>query len=492
VFDRRSKLLSTVTLLHDLGVTCVACVLAYLLRSFLVHYPFFTRRFPEIYPFSHYLPLLVVFLVVWAVVGSFSSFYRDLELSSIIRLIANIVSQLAIVLVVIYALLYLFRWGDVSRSYVLFICGIDFVLLLCGRAATYWGVSFMRDRLGRYHYLLLVGCGQRAREMATLIEEGRGMGLRLVGFVDPEYAMDSHAMAAAAGAPASTGSTVKLSGYNVYPLQAVGNILQNHVVDEVVFAVDLQDLARLEPLMRHCADLGIRTRLQLEFLPPAYSRIYLENFRDVQLLSLSSAPDSELRLFFKRVIDVVLSAGALIALSPLLLAIAAMIKITSPGSVLFQQTRCGLGGRRFTLYKFRSMINNAEQLRAELHQRNEVDGPVFKISDDPRITGVGRWLRRFSLDELPQLWNVFRGDMSFVGPRPAVPEEVQQYEDWQRRRLRMRPGLTCTWVLEGRSHVDFNRWMQLDLKYIDNWSLWLDAKIFLRTIPIVLSGRGAY
>ena len=244
--------------------------------------------------------------------------------------------------------------------------------------------------------------------------------------------------------------------------------------------------------MQHCADLGIRTRVQLEFLPPAYSRIYLENFRDVQLLSLSSAPDSELRLFFKRVFDVVLSFASLVVLSPLMAAIAAMIRITSPGPVLFQQTRCGLGGRRFTVYKFRSMINNAEQMRAELHQLNELDGPVFKISDDPRITPVGRWLRRFSLDELPQLWNVFRGDMSFVGPRPAVPEEVEQYEDWQRRRLRMRPGLTCIWVLEGRSHVDFNRWMQLDLKYIDNWSLWLDAKIFLRTIPIVLSGRGAY
>jgi exopolysaccharide biosynthesis polyprenyl glycosylphosphotransferase len=477
VFDRRSKLLSTVTLLHDLGVTCVAFVLAYLLRSFLVHYPFFTERFPDIYPFGHYLPLLVVFLVVWAVVGYFSSFYRDLELSNVIRLIANIVSQLAIVLVVIYALLYLLRRGDISRSYVLLIGAVDFALLLCGRAASYWGVSYMRDRLGRFHYLLLVGCGQRAREMATLIEESHGMGLRLLGFVDPDFGPDSQD---------------KLSGYQVYPLESVGSILQNHVVDEVVFAVDLQDLARLEAVMQHCADLGIRTRLQLEFLPPVYSRIYLENFRDVQLLSLSSAPDSELRLFFKRVIDVVLSATALVVLSPMLLAIAAMIKITSPGPVLFQQTRCGLGGRRFTLYKFRSMINNAEQLRAELHQLNELDGPVFKISDDPRITTVGRWLRRFSLDELPQLWNVFRGDMSFVGPRPAVPDEVQQYEDWQRRRLRMRPGLTCTWVLEGRSHVDFNRWMQLDLKYIDNWSLWLDAKIFLRTIPIVLSGRGAY
>jgi exopolysaccharide biosynthesis polyprenyl glycosylphosphotransferase len=477
VFDRRSKLLSTVTLLHDLGVTCVAFVVAYLLRTLLVHFEFFSNHLPGIYPFSHYLPLMIAFLVVWAFVGYFSSFYRDLELSNPIQLVLHIVSQLAIVLVVIYAGLYVFRRGDISRSYVLLIGAVDFVLLVLGRALSYWGVSLMRDRLRRYHYLLIVGCGPRAREMATLIEESRGMGLRLLGFVDPDL---------------EGASNSKLSAYDVFPLSAVGGILQKHVIDEVMFAVDLQTLARLEPVMRHCAELGIRTRLQLEFLPPAYSRIYLENFRDVQLLSLSSAPDSELRLFFKRVFDVVLSFASLVVLSPLMAAIAAMIRITSPGPVFFQQTRCGLGGRRFTVYKFRSMINNAEQMRAELHQLNELDGPVFKISDDPRITPVGRWLRRFSLDELPQLWNVFRGDMSFVGPRPAVPEEVEQYEDWQRRRLRMRPGLTCIWVLEGRSHVDFNRWMQLDLKYIDNWSLWLDAKIFLRTIPIVLSGRGAY
>jgi exopolysaccharide biosynthesis polyprenyl glycosylphosphotransferase len=477
VFDRRSKLLSSITLMHDLGVTCVAFVVAYLLRTLLVHFDFFSRRLPGIYPFSHYLPLLAAFLITWAVVGYLSSFYRDLELSNPIQLMLNIVSQLGVVLVVIYAGLYLFRRVDVSRTYVLLIGAVDFVLLVTGRAVTYSGMSWMRDRLKRYHYLLIVGCGPRAREMAALIEESRGMGLRLIGFVDPN---------------SSDGSLQDLGGYRVHRIEELSGILQQEVVDEIVFAVNMQELARLEPVMQHCADVGMRTRVQLEFLPAAYSRIYLEKFRDVQLLSLSSAPDSELRLFFKRIFDAALSFAALIVFSPLLLCIAAMIRMTSPGPVLFRQTRCGLGGRRFMLYKFRSMINNAEQMRAELHQLNELDGPVFKISDDPRITAVGRWLRRLSLDELPQLWNILRGDMSFVGPRPAVPEEVEQYEDWQRRRLRMRPGLTCTWVLEGRNHVDFNRWMQLDLTYIDNWSLWLDFKIFLRTIPIVLSGRGAY
>ncbi len=476
MFDRRAKLLSTITLLHDLGVTVVAFVVAYLLRNYLVRFDLF-HGYHQIYPFRHYLPLLIAFLCVWAIVGYFSHFYRDLELSNPIHLVLKIVNQLIAVLLVVYAGLYIFHRVDVSRTYVLLIAAVDFVLLVFGRTISYSGVSLMRERMKRFHYFLIVGCGPRAREIANLIQEGRAMGLRLIGFVDP--ATESEA--------GQVGPR-----YHTFGLHSLPAILQNQVVDEVIFAVSLQELAQLEPVMQHCADVGVKTRLQLEFLPPAYSRIYLEKFREVPLLSLSSAPDSELRLFFKRMFDIVASFAALALLSPLLLLIGIMIRITSPGPVLFWQTRCGLGGRRFTIFKFRSMINNAAQMQAELHQLNELDGPVFKISDDPRITPVGRWLRRFSLDELPQLWNVFRGEMSFVGPRPAIPEEVAQYEDWQRRRMRMRPGLTCTWVLEGRNHIDFKRWMQLDLSYIDNWSLWLDVKIFLRTIPIVLSGRGAY
>ena len=480
MFDRRSKLLSTVTLLQDLAVTAVAFALAYELRTFLVHFEFFSRRLPGIYPFSHYLPLMLAFLLAWAVVGYTSRFYRDVEMSSPIQLVLSLFNQLAVVLVIIYAGLYLFRFIfiDISRTYVLLVGVVDFVLLLIGRYLSYNGVALMRKRLKRYHYFLIVGCGTRAREMATLIEETRGMGLRLVGFVDPN----------------SEGSMLgdRFGHYDVFPPSELEQVLQDRVIDEVVFAVNMQELARLEPLMEHCANVGVKIRMQLEFLPEAYSRIYLENFHDVPLLSLSSTPESELLLFFKRVFDVVVAASSLVVLAPVMLAIAAAIRITSPGEVLFRQTRCGLGGRRFTLYKFRSMVNNAEQLRAELHQLNELDGHAFKISDDPRITPVGRLLRRFSLDELPQFWNILRGDMSFVGPRPAIPDEVEKYEPWQRRRLRMRPGLTCIWVIEGRSNIAFHRWIQLDLAYIDNWSLWLDAKIFLRTIPIVISGRGAY
>jgi lipopolysaccharide/colanic/teichoic acid biosynthesis glycosyltransferase len=179
-------------------------------------------------------------------------------------------------------------------------------------------------------------------------------------------------------------------------------------------------------------------------------------------------------------------------LSPVFLISALLVKTTSRGPVFFTQTRTGLNGRTFTLYKFRSMYRDAEGRRAALASRNEMSGPVFKIKDDPRITPVGKWMRRFSMDELPQFWNVLTGDMSLVGPRPPIPEEVKKYERWQRRRLSMKPGITCLWQVSGRNAIDFDDWMRLDLAYIDTWSLRLDVQILLRTVPVVLTARGAH
>jgi exopolysaccharide biosynthesis polyprenyl glycosylphosphotransferase len=196
--------------------------------------------------------------------------------------------------------------------------------------------------------------------------------------------------------------------------------------------------------------------------------------------------------FGKRLVDVLASAMGLLVAGPVMLLLGVLVKLDSPGPMFYRQRRTGLGGRLFTFYKLRSMHAGAHLRRSELWHLNEADGPIFKISKDPRVTRIGRWLRRTSLDELPQLFNVLKGDMSLVGPRPPLPEEVERYEPWQRRRLDVKPGITCLWQISGRSRLGFDEWMRLDLEYIRHRSLALDFKILVRTVPAVLSREGAY
>jgi lipopolysaccharide/colanic/teichoic acid biosynthesis glycosyltransferase len=189
--------------------------------------------------------------------------------------------------------------------------------------------------------------------------------------------------------------------------------------------------------------------------------------------------------------DISCATAGLPALSPLLLSVAAIIKLTSKGPVLFRQSRVGLHGARFNMLKFRSMVINAEELKEKLLDQNEQTGPVFKMKNDPRITGIGRFIRKFSIDELPQLINILRGDMTIVGPRPPVPKEVAEYKPWQRRRLSVRPGLTCYWQVSGRNEIGFEEWMLLDLRYVDHWDLWKDITLIAKTIPVAVLGKGA-
>jgi len=477
MFDRHSRVLGLLTLLHDAGITALVFFLAHRVRlDFLPH---LATTLGPIYPLSMYWPLLLAVVVVFPLAGVMLGAYRHVELSTPTKVVADVVGLVTVGLIVIYAGLFLTNSGYVSRSFVLLLGAMNLVLLIVSRWIFFGSAAWLRDRFGEYIYFLIIGTGAKARAAADLLEQSEFMGLRLVGFV-------------AEGDSAPRQMVTRSGEYPVIQPSQLGSTLRQQVIDEVVFAVEVDDLARLQPLMRVCACEGVNTRVQLEFVPQPFSRVYVERLRHVPMLTLSVTPESQLRLLAKRTFDILLSAIALVLLSPLMLVVALLIKLTSPGPVLYRQVRSGLGGRLFTLYKFRTMVQNAEEERPALSAFNELRGPVFKMSRDPRVTSVGRWLRRFSIDEVPQFWNVLCGDMSFVGPRPALPDEVEQYEPWQRRRLRMRPGLTCTWVLEGRNTVDFERVIQLDLSYIDNWSLWLDLKISLLTIPLVLTGKGAY
>jgi exopolysaccharide biosynthesis polyprenyl glycosylphosphotransferase len=250
---------------------------------------------------------------------------------------------------------------------------------------------------------------------------------------------------------------------------------------------------QIEKAVLACEQEGVEAWLVADFFKTQISRTSLDELHGRPVLVFRSAPEVSWQGIAKQTLDVIGAAILLVAFSWLFLLIAAAIRATTKGPIFFRQERCGLNGRPFTMLKFRSMVTNAEQLQAELNALNEMAGPVFKVSNDPRITSVGRLLRRFSLDELPQLFNVLRGEMSLVGPRPLPVYEVERFDDpSHRRRLSVKPGLTCLWQVSGRNNVsNFKEWVRLDLEYIDNWSIWLDLKILLRTIPVVLTGNGA-
>ena len=239
--------------------------------------------------------------------------------------------------------------------------------------------------------------------------------------------------------PCSTSLPCAVS-YSVFDLAQLPELLRQQVIDEVIFAITKDDLERLGDSFRACEVEGVKSRVLLTFFPHEISKVYLEHLGEKPLLTFATTPENDYLLLLKRVLDFVLALTLLVLLSPLMALVALFIRLTSGSPVLFRQTRCGLSGRKFTLYKFRSMRPDADLRREELEALNEVDGPVFKISHDPRCTPIGRFMRKFSLDELPQLLNILKGDMSFVGPRPPLPEEVVKYESWQRRRLRMLPG----------------------------------------------------
>jgi len=270
-------------------------------------------------------------------------------------------------------------------------------------------------------------------------------------------------------------------------------MLHEHSVNGVIVSAKHAYFEKVETVIKACEVEGVEAWLVVDFFKTQISRTSMDDFHGRPILVFCATPEVSWQAMIKQVMDFFGSLVLLLLFAVPMLLVALLIKITSPGPVLFVQRRAGLNGQPFMIYKFRTMVSNAEQLKNELERLNEMSGPVFKVSKDPRVTSIGKFLRRFSIDEFPQLLNVLRGEMSLVGPRPLPVYEVRRFDDVaHRRRLSVKPGLTCSWQVSGRNNVsDFKEWVRLDLEYIDNWSLWLDLKILLRTIPVVLIGTGA-
>lgn len=413
-------------------------------------------------PEAHLL-LLGFCVVVWVMLGSLQRAYEYLDSARPSQLLTSTTRQAVFGIVLVILFQYLLRLDPpLSRSFLSLFGLYDITLLVLFRWLSPALVGAFQRGFGSAYHIVLVGNVQKTAALAEKLCSGSPFRIEISARLTEEEC--------AAKLP---------------------RMLGGQIVDEVIFDVDSSRLPALEEVFLECDEEGVRTRVAVDFFPHVNSEITLDRVGDAPLLTFTAAPLDDLRLSLKRAFDVVVSLAALILLSPFFLVVVALIKLASPGPLIFKQARCGLNGRRFTMYKFRSMVEQADKMKPQLEHLNERQ-IAFKMTRDPRVTRVGRWLRKFSIDELPQLYNVLRGDMSIVGPRPPLPEEVDRYERWQRRRLRMRPGLTCLWAVSGRDLIDFNSWMRMDIKYIENWSLKLDWSIILRTIPHVLAGKGAH
>ena len=337
----------------------------------------------------------------------------------------------------------------------------------------------IRQRGRNLRDMVIVGTNLRAVQFAKKIEATPGLGYRVIGFVDDDWA--------------GLGQFQR-SGYPLAcSFATIPSFLRENVVDEVVMALPMRSLhSRASQIAALCEQQGITLRSLPNMFDLKLARSRVEDFEGDSVVTHYTGSLEGWPVLIKRVLDFTVSLFLILLFLPIFVIAAVLIKLTSRGPVLFVQKRLGLNKRRFSIYKFRTMVPDAEKKMIEIQHLNEVSGPVFKITNDPRVTPIGRFLRKTSIDELPQLFNVLKGEMSLVGPRPLPVRDYEGFSrDWQRRRFSVRPGITCLWQVGGRSSVAFEKWMELDLQYIDKWSLWLDFQILLRTIPAVLRGSGA-
>ena len=423
--------------------------------------------------------LAAIYAAAWVGALWLHDLYRTRARWSIRSEIRDVVRADLLVAVATFSALFLFKLPDVSRRFLITLFVAQVIVTLASRISIRLVLQEFRDRGYNSRYVLVVGTGAAALGFADRVERHRELGLQVIGHL--ALASDTHASGAVAG---RVGPRPILG-----VLDDIERVLHGRVVDEVAICLPAEHIALVEPITRLCEEEGKIVRIPLDETGLTLPGGRIEDFDGVQILSLAYGPDRVVAMAAKRLLDVGLGAVALIVLSPVLAAVALAIRVVDGGPVIFRQTRVGLHGRPFEVVKFRTMQPDAEGRLEELQELNEIRGPAFKLTDDPRLTRTGRVLRATSLDELPQIWNVLRGPMSLVGPRPPLPREVEGYDVWHRRRLSMKPGITGLWQVQGRREEDFDRWVELDLAYIDRWSIWLDLKIMVRTIPAMFQGR---
>jgi exopolysaccharide biosynthesis polyprenyl glycosylphosphotransferase len=428
-------------------------------------------------PYCTYFPsslmLTAILLPMFWTEGLYTAKRKDSWFSDVYVIVRGAVTGVA----ALYVIALVYRPVLYSRLIFAY-AGLAVVLLLsAARALEMWVQAYARRRGHGVRRVLVVGAGETGRAVMRNVVAQPELGYSIVGFVDDKPERGNR----------DIGRLKGLGGTD-----RIAEVVSDHSVDEVIITLPWQYHRRIMSIMAQCERAGVGVRIVPDLFQMSLSNVDIDDLNGIPLIGIKTVSIRGWRLAAKRAVDVAVAGLGLLLLSPLLLIISALIRLDSAGPAIFRQTRVGRGGRLFTFVKFRTMREGAEQEVADLSALNEAGGPLFKIRNDPRLTRVGQVLRRFSLDELPQLYNVLRGEMSVIGPRPGLPSEVKQYQDWHRKRLETWPGMTGLWQVSGRSDLSFDEMVFLDIYYIENWSLLMDLQIALRTLPAMLSGRGAY
>ena len=466
------------------GFIVAACFLAaFYLRQWIGnHYTW------DLFPFSkvlagtprslgQHVPMLILSVLLWVTGLYINGMYGALRTRSLPSIGWIVVRAAFFFLVGLGAMIFLFEMKYVGRFLTMLFMVLTFLALTAEKIFMFSGLKYLRKKGFNQRRMVVVGTGKRAVALIHRIKNHPEWGFLIVGAIEDEPGR----------------GVARVDGVEVIGnIENIGEILKKQAVDEVMIVVPRSRLNFIEKAVLSCEIVGVKVLVAMDLFNLKIARARHTDLEGIPFVSFETTMANAWQLIAKRLIDIVLSFAGIVLGAPIFLASALAIKITSKGPVIFKQQRVGLNSRKFILYKFRTMYSGADQLRAELEAKNELDGPAFKMKRDPRVTPVGRFLRKLSIDELPQLFNVLAGHMSIIGPRALPTYEVEEIELWQRRRFSMRPGLTCLWQVNGRNKIDFHTWMKLDLEYLDNWSLWLDMKILAKTIPVVLFGTGAY
>ncbi len=470
MFQTKSEYLNRLLTLLDISVSALV--------YFVILAIYLTLRPNDADDYQSYVGLLVIVVLAIATSRRFISSEFQLHGQNLWRQTWNVGKMMALTFVVIVAAIFLFKIEFVSRIFFVgFIAANSLVLVGIRAFLVWWYFSRRKEKEENYLRVLIIGSGQRAHVLAKRLKATSEWGLRVVGFLDPD---DPHKY--------NNRKSDNVLGH----VSQISEVLSANVVDEIIIAVPRRMLGDVQMIIDACQEEGVKLRYMADIYDFEAARIRLNMVENIPLLSFEPVARDETMMIVKRFVDLVLTIVAVPFLVPIFLLTAAAIRIDSPGPAFFTQDRVGLHKRRFKLYKFRTMVSDAEARMSDVEHLNEADGPNFKIANDPRVTKIGSLLRKTSIDELPQLFNVLLGDMSLVGPRPMSLRDVTLFDKGiQRKRFSVRPGLTCLWQVSGRSDLSFDDWLRLDLKYIDDWSLGLDIRILLRTIPAVLSGSGA-